>query len=61
MHRIYLYAHYNEGNFIASGRQEPRVGGIVKADPFYINKIAICHIIEFLATKYPNGFEQFIG
>ncbi len=74
MHRTYLDINYKEGRFIASGRQEPRTGGVIlcraatkelaleimKADPFYINKVATYDIIEFLPTKYADGFERFL-
>lgn len=73
-HRDYLDTHYSAGKFIASGRQEPRVGGVILcraesrkeaeslaySDPFYINQIADYQIIEFLPTKYLPGFDAFI-
>jgi len=34
---------------------------IISEDPFYINKIAEYEIIEFLPTKYADGFERFIN
>ena len=60
-HREYLAMHYTAGDFIASGPQTPRVGGviIIKADnratvdaiiakdPFNINGIADYQIVEF--------------
>lgn len=74
MHRTYLDINYNAGHFIASGRQEPRIGGVIicraaskelameimKADPFYINKVATYDVIEFIPTKSVDGFERFI-
>lgn len=73
-HRAYLDANYKSGAFIASGRQEPRTGGVIlckaitkelalkvmKSDPFYINKVATYEIIEFIPSKYVDGFDQFI-
>lgn len=73
-HRAYLEINYNSGSFIASGRQEPRVGGIVlcrasnrdkvqelvQADPFHIHGVAKYDIIEFEPTKYASGFEKFL-
>lgn len=73
-HRAYLEANYQSGNFIASGRQEPRTGGIIlcrasdknavheliKSDPFYIHEIAKYDIIQFEPTKYVSGFEKFL-
>lgn len=74
-HVDYLKKYYSLGNFICSGRRNPRVGGvilcnakdmeevqaIIKEDPFYINKIAEYEIVEFLPTKYADGFEQFLN
>lgn len=74
MHRTYLDVNYKAGHFIASGRQEPRTGAVIlcraaskelalkimKADPFYINQVATYDVIEFIPTKYAEGFERFI-
>lgn len=74
-HRAYLDRYYESGHFICSGRQEPRVGGvilckakskeeaerIVAEDPFSINGAAEYEIIEMIPTKYAKGFEPFIG
>lgn len=60
-HREYLTEHYAAGDFIASGPQTPRVGGvimikandratvdaIIAKDPFNINGIADYQIVEF--------------
>ena len=60
-HREYLAKHYAAGDFIASGPQTPRVGGvimmkaenraaveaIIAQDPFNINGIADYQIVEF--------------
>lgn len=73
-HCVYLDLNYKAGNFIASGRREPRTGGVIickvetkdaaldimKADPFYINEIAEYDAIEFIPSKYVDGFDQFI-
>lgn len=69
-HREYLAKHYSAGNFIASGPQTPRVGGvimikvksravvdsIISQDPFNINGIADYQIVEFTPTMFsePN-------
>lgn len=67
-HKQYLEKFYQSGNFIASGRQKPRIGGIILCnannkeeveniishDPFCINQIAIYQIIEFEPTLYNN-------
>ncbi len=65
-HRDYLAEHYSAGDFIASGPQNPRVGGvimikasdrdavnsIISEDPFYINSIADYQIVEFTPTMF---------
>lgn len=65
-HREYLAKHYAAGDFIASGPQSPRVGGvimikvdsreavdaIISEDPFYINGIADYQIVEFTPTMF---------
>ena len=68
-HRKYLAKHYAAGNFIASGPQNPRVGGvimmkaysrkevdaIIAEDPFYINGIADYQIVEFTPTMFSDS------
>ncbi|WP_295812022.1 YciI family protein [uncultured Apibacter sp.] len=65
-HKQFLDKFYQRGNFITSGRQHPRIGGvilckacnrqevenIISQDPFYTNQIAGYQIIEFEPTKY---------
>ena len=65
-HINFLNHYYAEGLFIASGKKNPRTGGIIlmqgknkevvqeiiSQDPFYKNKIAQYDIIEFEASKY---------
>ena len=64
-HRDFLQQYYDEGIFIASGPQEPRVGGIIIAntdketmnniiqqDPFHKNAIAEYSITVFTAVKH---------
>ena len=65
-HRDYLAEHYAAGDFIASGPQTPRVGGvilmkaesrakidsIIEQDPFNINGIADYRIVEFTPTMF---------
>lgn len=74
-HIEFLDRHYETGNFICSGRQHPRTGGvilcnasnqdevenIINADPFTREKAAVYTIIEFTPSKYAVGFEQFIS
>ncbi|GKX67351.1 YciI family protein [Inconstantimicrobium mannanitabidum] len=73
-HIKFLEKYYNLNIFLCSGRQEPRVGGIIlcnakdrteintiiKEDPFYKNEIAEYEIIEFIPTKYAEEFEKFV-
>jgi uncharacterized protein YciI len=63
-HRVFLEHYYASGNFLLSGRREPRNGGIILAtantrseveeivrkDPFHREKIAEYEIIEFLPS-----------
>ena len=65
-HRDYLSEHYAAGDFIMSGPQTPRVGGviiinaesvvavdsIIAQDPFKINGIADYQIVEFTPTMF---------
>lgn len=65
-HREYLAEHYAAGDFIASGPQTPRVGGvimikaenriavdaIIAQDPFNINDVADYQIVEFIPTMF---------
>ena len=65
-HREYLAKHYAAGDFIASGPQTPRVGGvimikaenriavdaIIAQDPFNINDVADYQIVEFIPTMF---------
>ena len=67
-HCDYLAEHYAAGDFIASGPQTPRIGGVImiKADnreavdsiivqdPFNINGIADYQIVEFTPTMFCN-------
>ncbi|MCS0637984.1 YciI family protein [Streptomyces sp. LP05-1] len=64
-HVAWLDAHYASGDFIASGRKNPRDGGVVlaagadrarieeitAADPFVTGGVCVYRITEFLATK----------
>ena len=65
-HREYLARHYAAGDFIASGPQTPREGGvimikaenrmavdaIIAQDPFSLNGIADYQIVEFTPTMF---------
>ncbi|GHB45209.1 hypothetical protein GCM10010331_35700 [Streptomyces xanthochromogenes] len=64
-HVGWLDAQYEAGTFIASGRKEPRDGGVILAvgddraaieqlaatDPFLVNELCTYRITEFRATK----------
>lgn len=64
-HRDYLDKQYAAGLFLASGRKEPRNGGVILAnvesrelldsvlaqDPFHKQKVAKYDVIEFIPTK----------
>jgi uncharacterized protein YciI len=63
-HRVFLEHYYASGNFLLSGRREPRDGGvilatastraeveeIVRKDPFCRERIAEYEVIEFLPS-----------
>jgi|YelNatPaOPRAMG01_1025707.scaffolds.fasta_scaffold00036_32 uncharacterized protein YciI len=69
-HVAFLEKHYQLGKFIASGRKEPRTGGIILAmaeskkeietimaeDPFFTNNLSEFSIIEFKPTKAVKAF-----
>ena len=73
-HRVYLDKNYANGTFIASGRRNPRIGGVIlckasqkeeveeliKEDPFYAYEVAKYEILEFEPTKFAEGFEKFL-
>ncbi|MEU5432718.1 YciI family protein [Streptomyces sp. NPDC020719] len=64
-HVAWLNEQYAAGVFIASGRKEPREGGVILAvgddraaieritatDPFHVNGVCAYRITEFFATK----------
>ena len=73
-HRDFLAEHYAAGDFIASGPQSPRIGGVimVKAenramvdsiiaqDPFNINGIADYQIVKFIPTMFSDSITSSI-
>lgn len=73
-HNIFLQRYYDSGQFIASGRKDPRTGGIIIAnaeskreieqiireDPFYIHQMADYEITAFIPSKYNENFKFFI-
>lgn len=68
-HMDFLNKHYKQGDFLVSGRQEPRVGGIIvsrgkdraavermmQADPFVKQGLATVEIVEFKASQMGKG------
>lgn len=74
-HVAFLEKYYHAGNFLASGRKEPRDGGLIFAkagsrqevdaiiaeDPFNKKGLAGYRIIEFKATKKIKAFDAFAG
>lgn len=74
-HIDFLNQYYTKGLFIASGRKNPRTGGIIlmraknketvqeiiMQDSFYQNEIAQYDIIEFEVSKYCPEFETIIS
>lgn len=73
-HLSFLTKHYAIGNFLLSGRQVPRTGGIIiararsrnevekiaKQDPFVKKKLASTEIIEFTASQYRKELRVYI-
>ncbi|MDD2273045.1 MAG: YciI family protein [Desulfuromonadaceae bacterium] len=71
-HVAYLKQEYINGSFIASGRKNPRTGGIILSnvktkteleailakDPFYQAGIAEYDITEFIPSMVAEGFEK---
>jgi len=71
-HRTFLDRYYASGNFLLSGRKEPRNGGVILAtansrseleeiignDPFHREKIAEYEIVEFLPTMAATHLAQ---
>ncbi|PEA23654.1 GTP cyclohydrolase [Bacillus cereus] len=74
-HADFLDKHYKGGNFIFSGRRDPRIGGVIlvnsddevtvqkilKEDPFYKNQVAEYELIKFTPTKYADKFSPFVN
>jgi len=73
-HVEYLKSQYATGNFLLSGRKNPRTGGIIfssvktrealkaiiEQDPFYRHEIADYDIVEFSPTMAGAGLEFLI-
>lgn len=73
-HRAFLEQGYQKNFLIASGPQNPRIGGIILSqltdkqqledflsqDPFSLYDIASYEIIEFTPVKYHKDFAAFV-
>ena len=74
-HVAFLKKYYAAGNFLVSGRQMPRVGGIILAvgespqhiaaimeeDPFCRHGLADVRIVEFRASQRADDIPKRIG
>ncbi|MEE1816957.1 YciI family protein [Streptomyces sp. SP18ES09] len=72
-HVEWLDAQYAEGVFLASGRKNPRDGGVIlaagvdraeieriaAADPFSVEDVCAYRITEFYATKTADGIAAY--
>ncbi len=73
-HVAFLDKHFARGEFLVSGRQVPRTGGIILArgkdrttverimqqDPFVKKKLASVDIVEFRASKMAKGLQGWL-
>jgi uncharacterized protein YciI len=73
-HIEFLDEQYRNGLFVASGRRNPRTGGVIlvsgndveglaavlNRDPFKREGVAVYEVIEFTPTKMKDGFERFM-
>jgi uncharacterized protein YciI len=71
-HMVFLRKYYASGNFLISGRQTPRTGGIILAvaeskarveaimreDPFVSHGVATVRVIEFRASQKADDIQQ---
>jgi uncharacterized protein YciI len=71
-HMTFLDKHYGQGDFLVSGRQVPRTGGIIitrgknraavermmQSDPFVKGKMASIDIVEFSASQMGKGLDK---
>lgn len=71
-HRDFLTERYASGMFLASGRKEPRTGGVIlaqgqrseinaaiAADPFSVHGVARYTVTEFIPTMTGNELAAF--
>ena len=71
-HMVFLRKYYASGNFLVSGRQIPRTGGIILAvgeskerveaivreDPFVSHGVATARVIEFRPSQKADDIQQ---
>ena len=74
-HMAFLRKYYASGNFLVSGRQVPRTGGVIIAvgesketieatmreDPFVSHGLATVRVIEFRASQKADDIQQRIA
>jgi uncharacterized protein YciI len=74
-HMAFLRRYYASGNFLVSGRQVPRTGGVIIAvgdskekiesimreDPFVSHGLATARVIEFRASQTADDIQQKIA
>ncbi len=73
-HVAFLDRHYARGEFLVSGRQEPRTGGVIlargknreaieqmmKDDPFVKSGLAEVEVVEFRASQMSKGLARYL-
>lgn len=73
-HVGFLEEYYASGLFVASGRKEPRTGGVIlmsgrdrdrvlavlERDPFRLASVASYELVEFTPTRMRQGFDVFV-
>ena len=62
-HISFLDKYYASGHFIASGRKNPRIGGIILVNTDSketVQKIAAYTFTEFYPTKYSQHFKKIL-
>jgi uncharacterized protein YciI len=73
-HVAWLNTQYAAGYFIASGRKQPRDGGVILAagmdraaveqlvaqDPFVLAGVCAYRVTEFVATKTAPGLQEYV-
>lgn len=74
-HMAWLAERYARGQFLMSGRKEPRSGGVILAsastraeaeaiaatDPLVSSGVAQCDVVEFLVSNVAPGMEALKG